>query len=153
LTSLHVAIIFGFVSKKEIGNYTTKKRSQRLIDTAQAERTRRNILDTALKLLWSNAFRDLTVAGLTTEAGISRPCFYQYFADLHNLMENLHKDLGQKILSFVQPWLAVEENPVLELAETLSGVVKVCHESGPLIRAIVEAAPWMSGWKMTGTTL
>jgi hypothetical protein len=56
-------------------------------------------------------------------------------------MENLLKDLGQKILSFVPPLLAPEKNPVLELAETQSGVMKVCYESGPLIRAIVEAVP------------
>ena len=68
-------------------------------------------------------------------------------------MENLHKDLGQKILPFVQPWLAAGENPVLVLTETLSGVMKVSRESVPLIRAIVDAALWMSGWKKPGTTL
>ena len=47
------------------------------------ERTRQNILDTALRFLWSNTFRDLTVASLTMQAGVSRTCYYQYFADLH----------------------------------------------------------------------
>ena len=98
-------------------------------------------MDTALKFLWSNSFRDLTVAGLTTRAGISRPCFYQYFADLHSLMEDLLKDLEREILSVAQPWIIAETNPVVKLAESLSGLVEVCYQRGPLLRAIFEAAP------------
>jgi len=107
----------------------------------KSERTRQNILDTALKFLWSNAFRDLTVAGLTTRAGISRSSFYQYFADIHNLMEDLLKDLEREILSVAQPWFIAEVNPVAKLAESLSGLVNVCYQRGPLMRAIFEAAP------------
>jgi AcrR family transcriptional regulator len=107
----------------------------------KSERTRQNILDTALKFLWSNSFRDMTVAGLTTRAGISRPCFYQYFADLHSLMEDLLKDLEREILSVAQPWIIAETNPVVKLGESLSGLVEVCYQRGPLLRAIFEAAP------------
>lgn len=107
----------------------------------KSERTRQDILDAAFEFLWSNAFRDLTVAGLARQAGISRPCFYQYFADLHDLMENLLKILEQEILSVAQPWFAAEANPVAKLAESLSGFVKVGYERGPLVRAVVEAAP------------
>jgi AcrR family transcriptional regulator len=107
----------------------------------KSERTRQNILDTALKFLWSNSFRDMTVAGLTTRAGISRPCFYQYFADLHSLMEDLLKDLEREILSVAQPWIIAETNPVVKLGESLSGLVELCYQRGPLLRAIFEAAP------------
>ena len=107
----------------------------------KSERTRQNILDTALKFLWSNSFRDMTVAGLTTRTGISRPCFYQYFADLHSLMEDLLKDLEREILSVAQPWIIAETNPVVKLGESLSGLVEVCYQRGPLLRAIFEAAP------------
>ena len=94
-----------------------------------------------MKFLWSNSFRDLTVAGLTTQAGISRPSFYQYFADLHDLMENLLKILEREIYSAAQPWFTAEANPVPKLGEALSGFVKVCHKRGPLMRAVVDAAP------------
>lgn len=107
----------------------------------KSERTRQNILDAALKFLWSNSFRDLTVSGLTAQAGVSRPCFYQYFADLHNLMEDLLKDLELEILSVAQPWFTAEANPISKLAESLSGLVEVCYERGPILRAIFEAAP------------
>jgi AcrR family transcriptional regulator len=107
----------------------------------KSERTRQSILDNALNFLWSNSFRDLTVSGLTTKAGISRPCFYQYFGDLHNLMEDLLKDLEWEILSVAQPWFTAEANPISKLAESLSGLVRVCYERGPILRAIFEAAP------------
>ena len=107
----------------------------------KSERTRQNILDTAMKFLWSNSFRDLKVASLTQRAGISRPCFYQYFADLHDLMENLLQVLEEEIISVAQPWFGAETDPVLKLYEALSGFVKVCYERGPLMRAVVEAAP------------
>ena len=107
----------------------------------KSEQTRHNILDTAMNFLWSNSFRDLTVSGLTAQAKISRTCFYQYFADLHNLMEDLLKDLEREILLVAQPWLTAETDPVTKLAESLSGLVKVCYERGPLLRAIFEAAP------------
>ena len=107
----------------------------------KSERTRQSILDAALKFFWSNSFRDLTVADLTMQAGISRPCYYQYFADLHNLMEHLLKGLEQEILSVARPWLTAETNPAFKLVESLSGLVEVCYKRGPILRAIFEAAP------------
>ena len=56
-------------------------------------------------------------------------------------MEDLLKDLEREILSVAQPWITAETNPVVKLAESLSGLVEVCYERGPLLRAIVEAAP------------
>jgi len=74
-------------------------------------------------------------------AGSSRPAFYQYFADLHDVMENLLHDLGQEILAVARPWLSAEDDPVLQLSKALSGLVKVCYGRGPIVRAVVEAAP------------
>jgi len=107
----------------------------------KSERTRQAILDAALGFLGSRPFRDLTVAELMSLAGSSRPAFYQYFADLHDVMENLLHDLEHEILAVAQPWLAAEDDPVLQLANALSGLVKVCYRRGPIVRAVVEAAP------------
>lgn len=107
----------------------------------KSEQTRQNILNTALEFLWTHSFRDLTVAGLTNQAGISRTCFYQYFGDLHNLMEKLLNDLEWEILSAAEPWLIAKEDSVEKLSESLYGVVKVCYERGPILRAIFESAP------------
>ena len=107
----------------------------------KSERTRQAILDAALAFLWSKPFRDLTISELMAQAGASRSVFYQYFADLHDLMENLLKDLEQEILVAATPWLTAEKDAAEKLAESLSSLVKVCYQRGPIIRAVVEAAP------------
>ena len=53
----------------------------------KSERTRQAILDAALNFLWTHPFRELTVGELMSLAGTSRSAFYQYFEDLHELME------------------------------------------------------------------
>jgi AcrR family transcriptional regulator len=107
----------------------------------KSERTRQTILDAAIEFLWSRPFRELTIAELMSESGSSRQTFYRYFADLHDLMESLLHDLEQDFQDAAGPWFATEEDPVAHLACSLAGVVKVSYQRGPLIRAVVEAAP------------
>ena len=107
----------------------------------KSERTREAILDSALQFLWKLPFRDLTVGELMSATGSSRSTFYQYFKDLHELMEALLLALKQEIFEVARPWFEGEGDPVPLLKESLSGLVKVCHEQGPLLRAVVEAAP------------
>jgi len=107
----------------------------------KSEKTRQAILEAALEFLDSRPFRDLTVAELMSLAGSSRPVFYQYFADLHDLMENLLDDLEHEILAVARPWLTAKDDPVLQLAKALLGLVKVCYQRGPIVRAVVESAP------------
>ena len=71
----------------------------------KSERTRQAILDAALKFLWTHPFRDLTVAELTSLAGTSRSAFYQYFEDLHGLMEALLHAIEEDIFDVAAPWL------------------------------------------------
>lgn len=107
----------------------------------RSEQTRQAILDGALQFLWTQPFRELTVAELMSLTGTSRSAFYQYFSDLHDLIETLLHDLQGEILTVAEPWFHGEGDPVLLLEESLSGLVKVCHRRGPLIRAVVDAAP------------
>lgn len=107
----------------------------------KSERTRKAILDAALNFLWSKPFRDLTIAELMAQTGVSRSVFYQYFADLHDLMENLLSDLEHEIIQVATPWLTAESDPAAELVKSLSGLVKVCYQRGPILRAVFEAAP------------
>ena len=107
----------------------------------KSERTREAILGAALDILWTHPFRDLTIAELMARAGSSRPTFYQYFTDLHDLMETLLDTLKIEILDAAEPWLTAEDDPVSQLAEGLSGLTKVSYRLGPIIRAVVEAAP------------
>lgn len=103
-------------------------------------RTRQAILDSALQFLWTHPFRDLTVAGLMANTGASRSAFYQYFSDLHELMEALLEEVGEEIMLVVMPWFEAESNPVPLLKETLVGLVNICYKRGPILRAVTDAA-------------
>jgi len=106
----------------------------------KSERTRQAILDSALAFLWDHPFRDLNVAQLMTLAGSSRPAFYQYFADLHDLMRTLLDGMRDDIMAAAAPWLESEGDPVPLLQATLSRFVTVCYQRGPILRAVVDAA-------------
>ncbi len=107
----------------------------------KSERTRQAILDAALKFLWTHPFRELTVAELMSLAGTSRSAFYQYFEDLHDLMEALLEALKEDIFDVAAPWLQGEGDPIPLLEETMAGLVRVCYRQGPILRAVSDAAP------------
>jgi AcrR family transcriptional regulator len=106
----------------------------------KSEATREAILGAALDLVWTHPFRDLTVGKLMSRAGCSRPAFYQYFTDLHDLMDALLRGLEQDILEAATPWLRGEGDPVPRLKESLRGLVEVSARRGPLLRAVSDAA-------------
>jgi len=106
----------------------------------KSERTRQAILDSALELLWSRPFRDITISDLMSITGAGRSAFYQYFDDLYGLMEKLLLGLEEDIFEVAAPWFAGEGDTVVLLRESLSGLVRVCYEQGPLLRAVADAS-------------
>ena len=106
----------------------------------KSERTRAAILNAALDFVWSHPFRDMTVTSLMESTGASRSAFYQYFSDLHEVMETLLKMFGEEIFVAVEPWLAGVGDPVTLIRETLAGLVEVSYQRGPFLRAITDAA-------------
>ena len=117
----------------------------------KSDRTRQAILDGALEFLWTHPFRDLTIKELMLVTGISRSAFYQYFSDVHELMEALLRSLEEDIFEVASPWLEGEGDPVTLLEETMSGLVKVCYKRGPILRPLPTLLRWMSDWKKHGT--
>ena len=113
---------------------------QPTLKIGKAERTRATILNAALDLIWSHPFRDMTVSSLMASTGVSRSAFYQYFNDLHELMETLLDMLQQEIFDVAKPWLEGVGDPVTLLRETVAGLVHVCYQRGPFLRAITDAA-------------
>ncbi len=107
----------------------------------KSERTRQAILDAALKFLWTRPFRDLTVGELMSGSGTSRSAFYRYFEDLHDLMEALLRAIEADIFDIAAPWLEGEGDPIPLLEETMGGLVRVCYQQGPILRAVSDAAP------------
>ena len=106
----------------------------------KSERTRADILNSALDFIWSHPFRDMNVSGLMSSTGVSRSAFYQYFNDLHEVMEILLDTVKDELLSATGPWFAGVGDPVGLLNESLDGLVDVCYHRGPFLRAIDDAA-------------
>jgi AcrR family transcriptional regulator len=106
----------------------------------KSERTRAAILDAALEFIWSHPFRDMTVNAVMTSAGLSRSAFYQYFRDLHDLMETLLDMLKDEVYAVAGPWFEGVGDPVALLNESLTGVVEVCYRLGPILRAADDAS-------------
>ena len=94
----------------------------------------------ALEYLWTRPFREMTVRSLMAEMPLSRPAFYQYFPDVHALMETLLESLRDEILGVAQPWLFGTGDPVVLLRDTMKGLVKVSYRRGPVLRAASDAA-------------
>lgn len=106
----------------------------------KSERTRAAILDAALEFLWTHPFRDMTVNALMASTGLSRSAFYQYFNDLHGLMESLLDLLKNEVYSVTGPWFEGTGGPVILLNDSLTGLVDVCYRLGPILRAANDAA-------------
>jgi TetR/AcrR family transcriptional regulator, ethionamide resistance regulator len=107
---------------------------------AKSDRTRADILDAALKFMWSRQFHEMTVNNLMASTGVGRSTFYQYFSDLHSMMEALLHILEDEISAVVQPWYVGIGDPVALLNETMTGLIRICYQRGPFLRAISDAA-------------
>ena len=73
--------------------------------------------------------------------GLSRPAFYQYFDDLHDLAESLLREIETVMHQTANPWIRGEGEPIAALRVSLRGVVQTSVEHGPVLRAVAEAAP------------
>jgi AcrR family transcriptional regulator len=106
----------------------------------KSERTRAAVLNAALDFLWSRPFREMTVSGLMAPTGVSRAAFYQYFKDIHEVMEALLEMLQAEIFAAAEPWIAGIGDPVARMREAIAGLVRVSYRRGPFLRAIFDAA-------------
>ena len=85
-------------------------------------------------------FREMTVAELMAITGISRSAFYQYFKDLHEPMETLLQGALDALLEATDPWINCTAHASGLLEQSLSQLVDVCYEIGPIFRAVAEAS-------------
>ena len=105
----------------------------------KSARTRAAILNAALDFVWSRPFRDMTIASLMASTDLGRSAFYKHFRDLHEVMETLLEMLQGEIVDATEPWYAGVGDPTAILQEGLAGLVRVCYERGPFLRAITDA--------------
>ena len=107
----------------------------------KSDRTQQSILDAALNYLWVHPYRELTVSELMSKAGSSRSAFYRYYEDLPAMMEHLLNEFKEKIMAATAAWLTGEGDPIPLLKESLGNMVKVSYQYGPILRAVLDAAP------------
>jgi len=111
-----------------------------VVKPRKSVQTHTEILEAALGFLWTQPFRDLTVNQLMSKTGAGRSAFYRYFGDLYDLIEALLHGLEASIFQVATPWLSGEGDPLPLLKESLAGLVQVCYERGPILRAVSDAA-------------
>ena len=106
----------------------------------KSDRTRAAILNAAFDFIWSRPFREMTVNSLMASTELSRSAFYQYFTDVHDVMQTLLNMLGEEIFASSNLWLDGVGDPVALLNETFEGLTQTCYRRGPFLRAISDAA-------------
>src|SRR5690349_20332706 len=109
------------------------RRRRRTPEVAQAE-----IIAAAEALLRERPFRELTVDEVMRRTELSRPSFYVYFKDRHDLVLRVVEHLTTALFTPSTTWL---EGSGPELAaEALKAVIRVYAEHGPVMRALADAA-------------
>ena len=107
----------------------------------KSDKTQQSILDAALDYLWTKPYRSLTVNQLMSRAGSSRSAFYRYYEDLPAMMEHLLNEYRDKIMAATTAWLKGEGDPISMLKDSLGNMVEVSYQYGPILRAVLDAAP------------
>ena len=104
------------------------------------EAAEREIVDAAEALLRERPFRELTVDDLMRRTGLSRPSFYVYFRDRHDLVLKVVEHIGGELFAMSERWYeGTGDGPAL-IREAIDGVVGVFADHGPVLRALADAA-------------
>jgi AcrR family transcriptional regulator len=112
-----------------MGDGGTRRRRR---SPAEAER---EILGAAERFLRERPLRELTIDEVMATTGLSRPAFYVYFRDRHDLVLRLISEIGSELFEMADKWLKGGD-----LRAGVEGVVAVYAKHGPVLRAISDAA-------------
>jgi AcrR family transcriptional regulator len=104
------------------------------------EAAQREIIAAAEQLLRERPFRELTVDEVMRRTGLSRPSFYVYFKDRHELVLRLVQQLGAEMLVVANRWYEATEPGPAMLREALEGAIGVYGEHSAVLRALADAA-------------
>ena len=116
------------------GSTTTRRRRR---TPAEAEH---EILDAAEGFLRKRPLRELTIDEVMSETSLSRPAFYVYFRDRHELVLRLIEQLAGELMDMSARWLRGSGDPREDLRAAIDGVVSAYARHGPVLRAYADAA-------------
>ncbi len=106
--------------------------------------TEREILQAGEQLLREGPLREITVEQIMLRTGLKRPAFYAHFRDRNDLILHLVAHIGDELFEMANRWLGGGE-PERDIRAALEGVVAVYVAHGPVLRAVVDAAPADAG--------
>jgi AcrR family transcriptional regulator len=104
------------------------------------EAAQREIIEAAEQLLKERPFRELTVDEVMRRTGLSRPSFYVYFKDRHELVLRIVGHLQGEILQSANRWYDTVGGGPAVLREALEGTVGAYARHAPVMRALADAA-------------
>ena len=98
------------------------------------------IVAAAEAFLREHPFRELTVDEVMRRTDLSRPSFYVYFRDRHDLVLRVVAHLESELFGMSDRWFRGAGEGRETVAEALGGIVEVFAEHGPVLRALADAA-------------
>ena len=104
------------------------------------EESEREILAAAEEFLRERPLRELTIDEVMDRTGLSRPSFYVYFRDRHDLVARLAREISAELFAMAERWLKGTGDPIDDARAALGGVVAVYAEHGAVMRALADAA-------------
>jgi AcrR family transcriptional regulator len=117
------------------------------------ESAEREIVAAAEAFLRERPFRDLTVDEVMGRTTLSRPSFYVYFRDRHQLAVRLVEGIGGELFEMSERWLVGAGDPRDDVRAALVGIGAVYAEHGLVLSAIADAAGHDSDVESTYRTL
>jgi TetR/AcrR family transcriptional regulator, ethionamide resistance regulator len=100
----------------------------------------REIVSAAEALLRERPFRELTVDEVMRRTELSRPSFYVYFRDRHDLVLHVFEHVGSELTTLSERWLRDKRAEPALARDALNDLVDVYAEHGPVLRALADAA-------------
>jgi len=100
----------------------------------------REIISATESFLRERPFRELSVDEVMRRTGLSRPSFYVYFRDRHQLILRVVEHLGAELFAMSERWYRGTGEGAVLARQAVEGIVAVYAEHGPVLRALADAA-------------
>ena len=97
-------------------------------------------MDAAEAMLRERPFRELTVDEVMRRTDLSRPSFYVYFRDRHDLVLRVVYRLGGELYAMSERWYGGTGEGRALAREAIEGIVRVFAGHGPVLQALADAA-------------
>ncbi|HNH87710.1 MAG TPA: TetR/AcrR family transcriptional regulator, partial [Solirubrobacterales bacterium] len=104
------------------------------------ERTRQELIEAALNQSAAGSFKDLTVEGVTREAGVARSAFYVYFGDKEELLLGALEDLIASHQNRLGRCWQQGDDPRRDIERGIYGMARIYAGNSALLALAGEAA-------------